>query len=318
MILCHIEGLDHRAAARRLRCPLGTLESRLHRSRERLAPGTYPPRFGPLRACRCTLGGGALRPGGDAGILQRNGRAGGRWPGRVAAAGFMPSARGLTVRFLGMRAAAFAGLVTVIVIGGGAGLIGVSGFGESGVPGELPQAAAGQPQSPPVVAAPAAPSVAEQIRAVMAEWERFQAVNGQARMVAFSRESSDRLIKEFEDRFVDCSERLLKLIESAPSEPACLGAMFWHVEYYWISGTHGTLNDQLVRSVEVLLRHYSDEPRVAWRVLVGRNGLPTRLDDRLLTGLAAASRRRETKGLALMALGQSAKKPPSGSRLIVA
>ena len=36
----------------------------------------------------------------------------------------------------------------------------------------------------------------------------------------------------------------------------------------------------------------------------GRNGPPTRLDDRLLPGLVAGSRRRETKGLALMALGR--------------
>ena len=40
VILCHIEGLDHREAARRLRCPLGTLESRLHRSREPPPPGS--------------------------------------------------------------------------------------------------------------------------------------------------------------------------------------------------------------------------------------------------------------------------------------
>jgi hypothetical protein len=78
----------------------------------------------------------------------------------------------------------------------------------------------------------------------------------------------------------------------------------WHVEEYWKSGTHGTFNDQLVRSVDVLLRHYADEPRIAWRVLVLRGGMPTRLDDRLLPGLAAASRRRESKGLALLAFGR--------------
>src|SRR5436305_1905367 len=36
VVLCHVEGLDHCEAARRLRCPLGTLESRLHRARGRL------------------------------------------------------------------------------------------------------------------------------------------------------------------------------------------------------------------------------------------------------------------------------------------
>ena len=303
VILCHIEGLDHRKAARRLRCPLGTLESRLHRSRERLRRGLTRRGLAPAGlAAALSAAGHSARAATPASFLATVGLA---VVGQGAgAAGFMPLARGLMARFLGMRAAAFAGLVTLIGIGGGAGLIGGSGFGESGVPRELPQAAAGQPQSRPVVAAPAAPSVAEQIRAVMAEWGRFQATNGPARMAATSRESSDRLFKELEDKFVDCSGRLLKLIESAPSDPACLEAMLWHVEQYWISGTHGTLNDQLVRSVDVLLRHYSDEPRIAWRVLVSRNGMPTRLDDRLLPGLAAASRRRESKGLALMALGR--------------
>ena len=167
-----------------------------------------------------------------------------------------------------------------------------------------PQAAAGQPQSR---SRGRRAGRAERCRAdleVMVEWKGFAATNAWAQMAATGRESSDRLFKDGDDKFVDCSGRLLKLIESAPSDPACLNSMLWHVEQYWISGTHGTLNDQLLRSVDVLLRHYSDEPRVAWRVLAGRNGMPTRLDDRLLTGLAAASRRRETKGLALMALGR--------------
>ena len=80
--------------------------------------------------------------------------------------------------------------------------------------------------------------------------------------------------------------------------------MTWHVDQYWISGTEGPLIDQLTRSVDVLLRHYADEPRIAFRVLVRPSTLPSRLDDRLTAPLAAAARRRETKGLALMALGE--------------
>ena len=36
VVLCHLEGLSHNQAARRLRCPVGTVESRLHRAKERL------------------------------------------------------------------------------------------------------------------------------------------------------------------------------------------------------------------------------------------------------------------------------------------
>ncbi len=36
IVLCYLEGMTQEQAARRLRCPLGTVESRLHRARERL------------------------------------------------------------------------------------------------------------------------------------------------------------------------------------------------------------------------------------------------------------------------------------------
>ena len=39
VVLCHLEGLPQEQAARRLRCPLGTVQSRLHRARERLRSG---------------------------------------------------------------------------------------------------------------------------------------------------------------------------------------------------------------------------------------------------------------------------------------
>ena len=39
VVLCHLEGLSQKQAARRLRCPVGTVESRLHRARERLRSG---------------------------------------------------------------------------------------------------------------------------------------------------------------------------------------------------------------------------------------------------------------------------------------
>lgn len=97
---------------------------------------------------------------------------------------------------------------------------------------------------------------------------------------------------------------MLAIIDESPADPAALKAMFWHVNRYWISGTNGPAFDQLIRSVDVLLRHYADEPRVAWRVLVRPSTLPTRLDDRLMPALAAKADNREAKGFALLALGE--------------
>ena len=36
VVFCYLEGLTQEQAARRLACPIGTVESRLHRARERL------------------------------------------------------------------------------------------------------------------------------------------------------------------------------------------------------------------------------------------------------------------------------------------
>jgi RNA polymerase sigma factor (sigma-70 family) len=52
VVLCYLEGLTPEQAARRLRCPVGTVQSRLHRARERLRPalsrrGLAPSAWGP-------------------------------------------------------------------------------------------------------------------------------------------------------------------------------------------------------------------------------------------------------------------------------
>ena len=52
LVLCYLEGLTPEQAARRLRCPVGTVQSRLHRARERLRPalarcGLAPSAWGP-------------------------------------------------------------------------------------------------------------------------------------------------------------------------------------------------------------------------------------------------------------------------------
>ncbi len=61
VVLCYLEGLTQEQAARRLRCPVGTVQSRLHRARERLRS-------------RLTRRGLAPTVGGLAGVLERTSR----------------------------------------------------------------------------------------------------------------------------------------------------------------------------------------------------------------------------------------------------
>ena len=149
-------------------------------------------------------------------------------------------------------------------------------------------------------------SIGAKIRAVLDEDVRslLKQDVGDLFVSRVTKQGQKRSLAEFRDKTIETSRKLLDLIGQDPRDPESLRAMTWHVDRYWTSGTEGPLIDQLTRSVDVLLRHYVDEPRIAFRVLVRPSTLPSRLDDRLTAPLAAAARRRETKGLALMALGE--------------
>ena len=60
VVVCDLEGLTQEQAARRLRCPVGTVQSRLHRARERLRPalarrGLAPQDWGPSTTRRAEV-----------------------------------------------------------------------------------------------------------------------------------------------------------------------------------------------------------------------------------------------------------------------
>jgi hypothetical protein len=192
------------------------------------------------------------------------------------------------------KAAWIAGLsVGIAGLGSGLGLAHRGGSARDGPPAQVIAKAAGL-------------SVGERIRAVLDEHVRSlqkQAV-GDLFASLVTKQGRERSFAKFRDKSIETSRKLLDLIEQDPRDPESLRAMTWHVDQYWTSGTEGPLIDQLTRSVDVLLRHYADEPRIAFRVMVRPSTLPSLLDDLLTAPLAAAARRRETKGLAVMALGE--------------
>ena len=294
VVLCDVEGLDSPAAARRLRLPLGTLRSRLHRARLRLRRG---------------LTRRGLAPAGVAGALaavEAPARAEvpaslARSLARLAVLGGPPPA-GVKYLILGFswrtvmksKAAWIAGLsVGIAGVGSGLGLV------HRG-------ASAGDGPSAEVIAKPAGLSVGERIRAVLDEHVRSLQKQDAGDLFAalLTKQGRERSFAERRDKTIETSRKLLDLIEQDPRDPESLRAMTWHVDQYWISGTDGPIIEQFHRSVDVLIRHYADERRIAFRVLVRPSDNPTPLDDRLIPLLAASARRRETKGLAVMALGE--------------
>lgn len=290
VILCHVEGLDAPTAARRLRLPLGTVQSRLHRGRLKLRRGLIRRGLAPVGVAGAfavvDAPARAEVPASLARSLARLATLGGPTPAGVEYLILSFSWR--TV--MKTKAAWIAGLS-----------VGIAGLGLA-----HRGTSAGDGAPAPVVVKPSGPSVGEQIRTVLDEHVRFvrrqYASDLAASVVSKSVRKSAH--PEVEDKTVETSRKLLALIEKSPRDPESLRAMTWHVDQYWISGTEGPVIDQLTRSVDVLLRHYADEPRIAFRVLVRPSTLPCRLDDHLTAPLAAAARRRDTKGLALMALGE--------------
>ncbi len=61
VVLCYMEGLTQEEAARQLRCPVGTIQSRLHRARERLRPRLARRGLAPAVAGLSTLAATASR-----------------------------------------------------------------------------------------------------------------------------------------------------------------------------------------------------------------------------------------------------------------
>jgi RNA polymerase sigma factor (sigma-70 family) len=294
VLLCHVEGLDGPSAARRLRIPLGTLQSRLHRARLRLRRGLTRRGFAPAGVV------GALA------VVEAPARAEvpaslARSLARLAALGGPPPA-GVEYLILGFswrtvmktKAAWIAGL-SVGIAGLGSGL----GLAHRG-------ASAGDGPPAQVIAKPAGLSVGERIRAVLDEHVRSLQKQdvGDPFGSLVTKQGRERSVAEIRDKTIETSRKLLDLIEQDPRDPESLRAMTWHVDQYWTSGLDGPMIDQFHRSVDVLLRHYADERRIAFRVLVRPSAIPTPLDDRLIPLLAASARRRETKGLAEMALGE--------------
>ncbi len=268
VILCHIEGLDNPTAARRLRLPLGTLRSRLHRARHRLRRGLIRRGIVPaaLGSVLASLEGSAC--------------------GLVPAAGMIP----VLLRGAAMKKVAW--------------IVGIS-IGLAGLGGGVSLAHRRGDDAPAKPAAQAVkPSVAERIRAVMAEFHRVEAKSSAVNLLGADDKERDAIHRGYLDALVEASRKLLPLIDEDPADPAAMKAMLWHVDLYWISGTSGLLYDQLIRSVDVLLRQYADHPRMAWRMLVRPSTLPASLDDRLTPGLVAKAHNREAKGFALLALGE--------------
>lgn len=288
--LCLLEGLSQKAAAERLNCPLGTVESRLHRARERLRAGLERKGFAPAIAGRAIQESLAAEFVAHrlAAATSRNvsALALGEAPGVAAAVMQLISleARASMLR----RCAWFVGIALClgVAIGGGAGV-----------------GLAGRELRAPVQAVhradPPRPSKLDQ------QFHRIESdyIRQLAKYMDFFKGSTipDRDQAEaakVRPSFAEAVRRIAAAAEAAPKDPAVRDAMIWV-----ILQTRAVADDtaEFALAAHWLTTHFGDDPE-AVRVGLNLVNWVNFERDALLLAFYASAKDRESKGLARFAL----------------
>ena len=173
VVLCYLEGLTQEQAARRLRCPVGTIQSRLHRARERLRPALSRRGLAPAAWGSATLAASTARaevpPGLVAATVAAARLAGGTLAGTVPAAVALLTRS--TMRSLFMIQGLRIGLMLAALGLTATGAMTWAGGGDE-ADGAAPARA--QAPKPDAAAPPPVPPLAERFRRIRAEFQAQQ------------------------------------------------------------------------------------------------------------------------------------------------
>jgi RNA polymerase sigma factor (sigma-70 family) len=308
VVLCDLEGLSQKQAARRLRCPVGTIESRLHRGRERLR----------LALVRSGL---APAAGAVAGLLDRTSRAAvpcdlvkktasaaaGISAGRavaVTAPAAVAELAGFHLRATMMRQ--FRMITGLIALGITTSVAAVALATASS---DDPKATS--PADEPKRAAKAAveakaehpsPTMAEKLGSLEAEYEGAMRAFQSFYRGSTIPEENRKKAAEAQPDFQAFVRRMTELAATSPKEPAVRDAMLWVIRMTGRGGRGGD-GSAFEQAAQWLVRHFGDDPDA---VRVGLQ-LDNWLDfphDSLLLCFYASAKSRESKGLARLALAQ--------------
>jgi RNA polymerase sigma factor (sigma-70 family) len=301
VVLCYLEGLTQEQAARRLRCPVGTIQSRLHRARERLRPALSRRGLAPAAWGSATLAATTARaevpPGLVAAAVAAARLAGGTLAGTV------PAAVALLTRST-MRSLLMIQGLRISLMLGALGLTATGALtwagGEDGSAKTPP--ARVQAPNPAAVATPPGPPLAEQFRRIRAEFQAQQdALSRAVEKAKDWREQSEIYTKMTPDDVTFC-RRMVDLALKSPADPAARDALIWVLNKPY-RADYKEYGDEFARAAALLVRHHGDDPEAVRIGLGMTNSLSLRRDE-LLLGFLASARGRESRGLARMALAQ--------------
>jgi RNA polymerase sigma factor (sigma-70 family) len=299
VVLCHLEGLTREHAATRLRCPVGTVNSRLSRAteilRSRLTRRGLAPATGGLalwlaeatasaspKLVSQTLG-ASVKLGSGATLA-------GLVPVGVAAS-ITSYLRGKLMTKVAYSLVLLAGFVSV-------GTLTLAQQGE--VANQKVQA---RPKPQEKAIEPVPPTLDEKVKALMAEWDAAMQVYGVAFRAAKNAAEQAEVIKSHPE-VISYSKQFFTLAQSDIKTPAARDGLLWILEQFWISdafvGEWAMLREQ---AMNLLLEHHGDDFKVAWTAL-RMNGYTSPSRDKFLPALYDKARSKRTRGAATLALAQ--------------
>jgi RNA polymerase sigma factor (sigma-70 family) len=298
VVLCYLEGLTQEQAARRLRCPVGTVQSRLHRARERLRPALARRGLAPAAWGAAVLAATTARADVPPALAAAAARLTGGAP-----AGTVPAAVALltraTIRSLSMIQGLRVGLMLATLGLSATGAATLAGGGDAGTKAATPAA---QAPKPGAVAARPEPPLAEQFRRIRAEYQaQLDALSRALENVKDQREQNEIYGKMTPDD-VAFSRRMVDLAASSPADPAARDALIWVLNKPH-RADYREYGDEFARAASLLVRHHGDDPE-AVRIGLGMSNVLTSRRDALLLGFLATAKGREAKGLARLAVAQ--------------
>ncbi len=324
VVLCLVEGTTPADAARRLGCPVGTVQSRLARGRAALrarlrrrgvtpavaltaldlvAPAPISPAL-----VQATLTATLARTLAPTLIALTRG----------VAPAMITKSTAIAALLLGGIALAGPGLATTWLKSSARaqGLVSTSQpEPQAAPPARSPLARsavlsqpADQAQIPPAAAkpdtqpAPADRPLAARLAAILAEYETRQAAVQVAQERAATKLEQRNIYRTMAPDDLAYSRRLLELALEQPTDPAARDACIWVVDKPGRADS-GMFGDEFARAAALLVRHHGDDP-VAVAVGLVLNNSVSAHRDALLFGFLAAAKGREAQGMARLALAR--------------
>lgn len=292
VVLCHLEGLSQEQAARRLRCPVGTVQSRLHRARERLRSGLARRGLAPAVAVIITV----LERTSQAAVPADMAKGTGAAAAKVSAGGAAPAAvaglAGFLLRQMVMRQFwMIAGLIAL----GVATTVGTVRLTDGGVDDK--------PKATPRAERPK-PSLAENLERIKAEYEAANRAYHTLYRGSTIPEENQAMAAKIQPDYPAVVRRIFEQAATDPKVPAVRDAMLWMIGPAGDGGMDsGPYAGEFAMAANWVARNFGDDPE-AVRVGLDLDNWPTANRDKLLLNFYASAKGRESKGLARLALAQ--------------